>query len=174
MRSEYWSNSKFADWIRGTDKLKVGTGDECAEWEKTAKTKNSIRYWIAEEGLDKLQDILYWIPDKLYSIKYYVVNRWIDQSHALVAHPKHIKPGKWMDLEHRMLYCLFDELVDFVEIEKAYSNFRWEREKCKDRKWWQVGKWRTRTWRSPEAGIEHLKWEMTLTDEEWLEEDKKT
>lgn len=173
MRTEYWSNSKLADWIRGTDKLKAGTGDDWASWNKTAKSAYPLRYWIAEEALDKLQDIVYWIPDKLYNIKYYVVNRWIDQSHALVAHPKHIKPGKWMDLDYRMLYCLFDELVDFVEIEKAYSNFRWDSEKLKGKKWWQVGKWRTRTWRNPEAGIDYLKWEMTLTDEEWLDEDKK-
>jgi len=173
MRSEYWSNSKFADWIRGTDKLKAATGDEWASWNKTAKSAYPFRYWIAEEALDKLQDIVYWIPDKLYSIKYYVVNRWIDQSHALVAHSKHVKPGQWMDLDYRILHCLFDELVDFVEIEKAYSNFRWDAEKQKDMRWWQVGRWRTRTWRSAEAGIDYLKWEMSLTDEEWIDDKSK-
>lgn len=173
MRSNYWSCSRFADWLRGTAKPGAATGDGWKSWKNTAKEKHPIRYWIAEEGLNKLQNFVNWPVDKLYNAKYYIVNRWIDQSHALVAHPKHIKPGSWMDFDNRIIYCLFDELVDFVEIEKSYSNYRWNKEKRKDKKWWQVGRWRTRTWRSVEAGIDYLKWEMSLTNEEWLDEDKK-
>ena len=170
MRINYWSCSKFADRLRGTAKPTALDADGWKEWKQDAKQAHPIRYWIADEVLDHLQDTIMWPVDKLYSLKYYIVNRWIDQSHALVAHPKHIKPGQWMDLDYRMLYCLFDELVDFVEIEKAYSNFRWDAEKQKDMRWWQVGRWRTRTWRSAEAGIDHLKWEISLTDEEWIED----
>ena len=173
MRSRYWSIGPFADWLRGVDKPHSGTGDEWKKWENEAKAKQPIRYWIVEEGLDYIQNTVMWIPDKLYSLKYYVVNRWIDQSNALVAHPKHIKPGQYMDLGYRILHCMFDELVDFVEIETAYLNYRWDEDKQKGMKWWQVGRWRTRTWRSPEAGIEHLKWQIGLTDEEWLDDDKK-
>jgi len=173
MRSNYWSCSKFANWLRGTVKPYSGTGDEWKKWEIDAKANHPIRHWMAEEGLDFLQNAVMWVPDKLYSFKYYAINRWIDQSNALVAHPKHIKPGQYMDLSYRVLYCLFDELVDFVEIESAYLNYRWDDEKQKGMKWWQVGRWRTRTWRSAEAGIEHLNWQMSLTDEEWLDEDKK-
>lgn len=104
------------------------------------------------------------ILNKLYSLKYYITNRWIDQSHALVAHREHIPRGSYRDLDDRILYCLFDELVDFVEIEKAYMNFRFDAEKSKDKKWWQVGRWRTRTWRNPEAGIDYLEWEISDTD----------
>ena len=170
MRVNYWGNSKLADRIRGTKKPGVLSGDGWKEWKEQARKKHPIRYWIAEEGLDHIQNIIMWPVDRLYSVKYYIVNRWVDQSHALVAHPKHIKPGQWMDLDYRILYCLFDELVDFVEIEKAYSNFRWDEEKRKTMRWWQAGRWRTRTWRSAEAGVDHLKWEMTLTDEEWIED----
>jgi hypothetical protein len=171
--TNYWSCSKFADKIRGSEKPYALSGKDWKAWDAEAKRKHPIRYWIAEEGFDKIQKFLNWPIDKLYNIKYYIVNRWIDQSHALVAHPKHIKRGQWRDLDCRILICLFDELVDFVEIEKAYSNYRWSEEKQKGMKWWQVGRWRTRTWRSAEAGLNHLEWEMTLTDEEWLEEDKK-
>jgi hypothetical protein len=173
MRSNYWSCSKFADKIRGTAKPYALDGDGWHQWKKEAKASHKIRYWMAETGLSKLQNFVMWPVDKLYSIKYYVVNRWVDQSNALVAHKKNIKPGQYMDLDGKIFYCLFDELVDFVEIEKAYNNFRWSEEKSKSLKWWQGGIWRTRTWRNPEAGIEHLKWEMALTDEEWLDEDKK-
>lgn len=165
MRNKYWTCSKFADKLRGTKKLGSGTAREWKEWEEKAKTAHPIRYWLAEEGLDKLQKFIYWPLDKLYDMKYYVVNRWIDQSHALVAHPKHIKPGQYRDFSERILICLFDELVDFVEIEKAYSNYRWDEEKRKGMKWWQVGRWRTRTWRSAEAGLDHLEWESSLGEE---------
>ena len=53
----YWTCSPFADWIRGTTKLKCGTGKEWAEWEKSAKAQYPIRWWIAEEGLDKINRI---------------------------------------------------------------------------------------------------------------------
>ena len=145
MRSNYWSCSKFADWLRGTDKLDAGTSREWRDWEQTAKVLHPVRYWIAEEALDRVQNFINWPVDKIYDMKYYVVNRWIDQSHALVAHPKNIKPGQYRDFDTRILYCLFDELVDFVEIEKAYNNYRWNEEKQKGMKWWQVGRWRTRT-----------------------------
>jgi hypothetical protein len=171
--TRYWNCSKFADWLRGTKSPYSASSKEWKEWEENAKKKHPIRYWLAEDGLDKLQKFIYWPIDKLYSVKYYVVNRWIDQSHALVAHPKHIKPGEYRDFDCRILVCLFDELVNFVEIEKAYSSYRWDEEKAKTLKWWQGGRWRTRTWRNAEAGLQHLEWEMTLTDEEWLDDDKK-
>lgn len=169
----YWSCTRFADWLRGTKKPQWGTGPEWKAWKVKAKADHPIRFWLAEEALGKVQDGIMWFPDKIYSAKYYVVNRWIDQSHALVAHPKHIKPGQWMDLGYRVLHCLFDELVDYVEIELAYNNYRWDEEKSKDMHWWQVGRWRTRTWRSAAAGIANLEWQATLTDEEWLDAEKK-
>jgi len=170
MVSNYWSNSKFADRLRGTAKPYAADSKGWKEWEAAAKAKHPLRYWFVEEAFDAIQKFIYWPVEKLYNMKYYIVNRWIDQSHALVAHPKHIKPGQYRDFDYRILVCLFDELVDFVEIEKAYSNYRWSEEKQKGMKWWQVGRWRTRTWRSAEAGIAHLEWESTLTDEEWIED----
>jgi len=63
----YWTCSKFADWIRGTTKLKCGTGKEWHEWEKAAKAKYPVRWWIAEEGLDHIQDVWCWIPERISS-----------------------------------------------------------------------------------------------------------
>ena len=42
---------------------------------KQAEEAHPIRYWLADDGLDYLQKIVFWIPDKLHSIKYYVNNR---------------------------------------------------------------------------------------------------
>lgn len=173
MRTNYWSCSKFADFVRGTAKPHAASGSGWRQWDEEAKAKHPIRFWLAEELLDRIQNTIMWPYDRVYDIKYYIINRWIDESHALVAHPKHIKPGQYMDLPERILICLFDELADFVEIECAYNHIRWDSDEVKKKRWWQAGRWRTRTYRDAKAGIEHLKWAMSLTDEEWLPEDKK-
>jgi hypothetical protein len=175
MRSHYWTCSKFADWLRGTTKLKCGTSEEWHEWEDRAKLAYPIRWWLAEEGLDYLQKFVYYIPDKLNDVRYYINNRWVSHSHALTAHPRDIKPGAWSDVGNRFLPCMFNELVDFVEIEQAWHHCMWSDEaKTKfDVPWWRKGWLRLRTWRCPEAGLEYLRWAETLTNEEFLDDDKK-
>lgn len=176
MRSRYWSCSKFADWLRGTAKLKAATSDGWHDWEEEAKAKHPIRYWIAEEALDAIQNFIHWPTDKLYSIKYYINNRWVTKTHALTAHPRDIKPGQWQDVGYRFLPCLFNELVDFVEIETAWSHIAWsnKEEKAKyNAPFWATGWFRWRTWRCPQAGIDHLNWAMNLTNVEFLADDKK-
>jgi hypothetical protein len=175
MRSNYWSCSPFADWLRGTAKLKAGTGKEWRLWEEEAKQTHPIRYWIVEEGLDAVQNFVNWPADKLNDIRYYINNRWVSRTHSLTAHPKDIRPGQWCDVGNRFLPCLFNELVDFVEIEQAWHHVLWDEKARKEYQvpWYRSGWLRWRTWRCPEAGIAHLKWAMTLTNEEFLEEDEK-
>lgn len=168
MRTNYWSCSQFANWVRGTDKPYALSGSDWKKWRKETKAKHPFRYWIADTLLNKIQNTLLWPRDKLYSLKYHIVNRWIDQTNALVAHPKHIKPGDYVDYGNRILYCLFDELVDFVEIETAYSHIRWDEKKVKKKKWWQAGIWRLRTHRDPKAGLAYLDWASTLTNADFL------
>jgi len=175
MRSHYWTCSKFADWIRGTTKLKAGTSEEWQEWEKRAKADYPVRWWLAEEGLDYIQKFVYYIPDQLDEVRYYINNRWISRSHSLTAHARDIKPGNWCDVGNRFLPCLFNELVDFVEVEQAWHHCCWSDEaKTKfDVPWWRSGWFRWRTWRCPEAGLEYLRWAETLTNEEFLDEGEK-
>jgi hypothetical protein len=175
MRSNYWTCSKFADWLRGTTKLKCGTSEEWHEWEDRAKSAYPIRWWLAEEGLDYLQKIVYYIPDKLNDVRYYINNRWVSRSHSLTAHPRDIKPGNWSDVGNRFLPCLFNELVDFVEIEQAWHYVMWnDEERVKyNVPWYRSGWLRWRTWRCPEAGMAYLNWASTLTNEEFLDENKK-
>ena len=125
MRSHYWTIGKFADWLRGTPKLKCGTSEQWDDWYATAAKAHPIRYWIAEEGLDYLQKVVYYIPDRLNDVRYYVNNRWVSRSHSLTAHPRDIKPGQWQDVGNRFLPCLFNELQDFVEIEQAWHHCVW-------------------------------------------------
>lgn len=167
-RSNYWSCSPFADWLRGTLKGDAKTSDGWEEWRKEASTKYPFRYWLAEEGLDAVQNFLWWPVDKIYDIKYYINNRYISRTNSLTAHPKDIRPGQWCDVGHRFLPCLFNELVDFVEVELAWWHLAWspeERPKY-NMPWWAVGWWRVRLWRCPQAGLDNLDWQSKLVAKE--------
>ncbi len=170
MRSHYWTCSKFADWIRGTPKGGAKTSEGWDDWHKLAG-QSRVRYWLAEEGLDILQTIVFFIPDKLHEIKYYINNRWVTRTHALTAHPRDIKPGTWRDVGDRFLPCLFNELVDYVEVELAWWHIAWAspEEKAKyNAPFWASGWFRWRTWRCPQAGLDNLEWQRQLR---WKEDE---
>jgi hypothetical protein len=168
--TNYWSCSPFADWLRGTKKLGAGTSEEWDEWTTTAQMKHSFRYWMAEEALGHIQDFVTWPVRKLYAIKYYINNRWVTRTHALTAHPRDINPGDWCDVGNRFLPCLFNELVDFVEIELAWWHIAWDDEARKQFQapWYARGWFRWRTWRCPEAGLANLEWQRQLR---WQEDE---
>lgn len=176
MRNHYWTIGPFADWLRGTPSPGALTSKGWREWREQAEAAHPIRYWLAEEGLDYLQRFVYYIPDKLHALKYYINNRWVTRTHALTAHPRDIKPGEWRDVGNRFLPCLFNELRDFVEVELAWWNIAWSNpeERAKyNAPFWATGWWRWRVWRSPQSGLDNLAWQMTLTNEEFLDDDQK-
>lgn len=164
----YWSCTKFAEWVRGTEKPKAETGEGWDAWYKMAAAAHPVRYWIAEEALDAIQNFIWWPVDRIYDVKYYVNNRWITRTHSLTAHPRDIKPGDWCDVGNRFLPCLFNELVDFVEVELAWWHIAWDQEaKAKYKApFWASGWFRWRTWRCPEAGLDNLDWQLRLRVDE--------
>lgn len=170
MRSHYWTIGKFADWVRGTPKLKCGTSEEWDEWTRKAQGESRLRYWLAEEGLDILQKIIFYPTDKLYALKYYINNRWVTRTHSLTAHARDIKPGTWCDVGNRFLPCLFNELQDFVEVELAWWHIAWDDEARKkfEAPWYARGWFRWRTWRNPECGLANLEWQRQLR---WKEDE---
>ena len=174
--SRYWSCTPFADWLRGTPKAGAKTSDGWHEWETDAKQYHPVRYWLAEEALDSIQDFVTWPVRKLYDLKYYINNRWVTRTHSLTAHARDIRPGDWRDVGNRFLPCLFNELVDFVEIETAWHHIAWNEEAAKKYKapFWASGWFRWRTWRCPEAGIDNLEWQASLKyDEDWMDKSDK-
>lgn len=164
MRANYWSCSKFADWLRGTAKPGAETAKGWHLWEKAAKETHPIRYWIVEEGMDYAQNFVNWPADRLNDIRYYINNRWIHVTHGMMS--RSLEPGKWHEFETRLLHSSFDQLVDFVEIEQAWHHVCWDneaREKFKT-PWWRK-QWFFRwgkVWRCPEAGVAHLEWACDL------------
>lgn len=168
----YWTCTKFADWIRGTPKLRVGTSAQWKEWRLTAEQAHPTRYWIAEEGLSMLQDVVYYIPEKIRDLEWYLQNRFVDKPHALTAHPRDIKPGEYADLSTRLLHCSFNELVNFVECEKAWM-YAISYPKALDAmgisSYETISLYRTfNEFRHPLAGIAYLNAEADLVyDESW-------
>jgi len=170
--SNYWTCSAFADWLRGTPKPGSATSKGWHDWTVAAKAKHPIRYWVADDGLGHLQDFVTWPIRKIYDVKYYINNRYVTRTHALSAHPRDIKPGTWSDVGNRFLPCLFNELVDFIEIESAWSHIAWGSKEARekyDAPFYATGWFRWRTWRCPQAGLDHLDWAMTLTNTDWCE-----
>lgn len=170
-RVQYWSCTKFADWLRGTAKPSAETGKGWREWDKQAKQRHPVRYWIAEEALDKVQSFIWWPVDKLYDIKYYINNRFVTRTHCLSSHPRDCKRGQWVDLSGRILPCLFNELRDFVEVELAWFHIAWDSKEARQKynaPFWATGWFRIRNWRCPQAGLDNLEWQMNLRkDETW-------
>lgn len=168
-RKNYWSCSAFADRIRGTAKPEAETHEGWNQWKLKAKSVNTIRFWIAETGLDRLQDMVNWPLDQLEKIRYYVNNCWVTRTHTLTSN---LKKGSWHEFDTRLLYCMFDELVNFVEIEQAWMCVVFDKESQKKYgvPWWRKSPIKFRKWRCPSAGVDYLNWAANLKiDDEWVD-----
>jgi hypothetical protein len=167
---EYWSNSKLADWIRGTDKpgaLELGAWDT---WEQQAQQARPVRYWLAETVLDTAEDAVRWPAEQINSLRYWLNNRFVARTHALTS--SSLKPGAWHEFDTRILHCVFDELVNFVQVEKAWMQVCWGDEATRKKyalPFWRKHWWTRwfREWRCPQAGLDQLAWEMSLV---WTED----
>jgi hypothetical protein len=147
MITDHWSNSKFADWIRGTVKPESASFPDWNDWKIEAMTAHPFRYAIAEDWLDKIQWVIWWPNNRVTSIVYYFRNRFITKTHTLTS--SQLEKGRWHEFDTRLLYCVFDELVNFIEIELAdhyivWNNLEKEYNKSKGR--------------SRQAGLDYLKW----------------
>lgn len=169
MRINYWSNGKLADWIRGTKKPGALGWGEWDDWDKAAKEAHPIRYWLVEEFLDGLQNIIYKPSDTLHAIVYWINRRFIDKSHIIRTG---LKRGDWHETEEKILHGMFEELVTFVEVQKAHMS--WHRaldDRPANDKFvpWTEKNWFTRNltnWGSEYYGVQYLLWEITLTQGE--------
>ena len=170
-RSNYWGNSKFAQWLYslvGITQLECGTSEEWVNWKKDSKKKSPFMFWFVESFIDKLQDFCSFPTDALWNLRCAINARFFDRYHYL---PTKLNPWEYHEVDSRMLHGLFETLVNFIEIEKAWMNVV-----CGDEgnkfgyKWYETNRW-TRIFfecRKPEAGLAYLNWEMSLkTDDSW-------
>lgn len=160
-RINYWNCNKLADWIRGSKKPYALGWEDWDNWHKQAQKKHPIRYWIAETGLKKLQDIVYYPYDLYHLTKIYIKNRWIDKCHLINTG---LIPGCYYDFDTKILHGLFYELVDYVEVELALMN-KWTSK--------NKNKYRFVNGRCSKAGIDYLNWSAKLTyGKDWIMDKK--
>jgi hypothetical protein len=163
----YWSCTKFADWVRGTPKPLAGTTEEWNGWRKKA-AKKKTRYWFAEEGLDYLQKFIYFPLTCIRNVCCYVDNRWCTRAHALTSN---LKRGQWHEYDQRLLHSVFDELVNSVEIEQACLQIACiEDGRKKYKVSWLRSIFPFFSYRRPEAGLVYLEWAASLKhNETWAD-----
>lgn len=167
--SRHYSSSDFVTWLRlkvfKVDKPYALGWGEWAKWEAKLKAERRIAHFFTET----LPDWVQWIPDHtvdyVNDFRYYITNR-MHGSHRLNST---LKKGDYHEFGSRMLYSMFDTYVEFIEIEEAYSHIAWSKDE--DRKKYNAPWWRRywflrwgQQWRSPDAAVDHLKWEMGLAD----------
>lgn len=167
-RSRYWSCSKFARWVTralgGIEKPNTETVTGWANWKKSAKAQAPFVFWFTETALDKIQNFINYPIDKLTTLRYYLFNRFVARTHLCKTE---LPPGRYNDTGVRIFHGMFTELVNFIEIEKAWIHVAWDKENqtIYGLPWWKrhlpsLCWWGQ--WRSPAAGLAHLEWEKTL------------
>lgn len=118
-RMSYWSQSNLVSWM---------LPEESKEPFTFAKLKEQIATGInptplIERIIDKIQDIVMFPSDLIYSIRIYFKNS-KGNTHVLDGG---LEKGEWYDLTYRIPHCLFNELEKFIEKEKGLETHEWEK-----------------------------------------------
>lgn len=130
----HWSLSKLSKFIRkqvGLENLGALSAEGWTQHEKQSKQTAPFFNWLTNEFFDKVQDIVMFIPDCIYSIKVFYRN-WKDKSHVLEGG---FEVGQWVDRCTRFNTCLFYELEKFIEKEKGLETLEWEKGLVYDEAW---------------------------------------
>lgn len=168
--SRHYTSSKIVNWLRkkifNLDKPTSLPWGKWDEWEENTKANRPVAFFFTES----LPNAIEWIPahsiDYLDKLRIYLVNR-MNHSHGLISS---LEKGKYHEFENRLLYGMFDSYVEFIEVEEANMHvvFADSEQKKYKRPWWyefRILRW-CKSWRCPEAAIDHLKWEMSLSDKD--------
>ena len=105
------------DKVRGVLRPVAATLDAWDAFDAKLLSERPIRFFLADILIPKIEDIATYIPHKMCRVRSYYIARFKFKTHCLMAHPSDLKPGQWCDLTGRLLPCMFNSLVDFVELE---------------------------------------------------------
>lgn len=152
-RNRYWTCTKLADIIRGEKKPFALSFEDWDAWKEKQRKERPWRYWISDTMLRKLQNLIYYPSDLCYSIRSYLKNRYVTKTHNLKTG---LEKGEWYDLDTRILHALFNELVEFVEIELAHLS-KYDRNK----------KYKFKNGRCIEAAYDYFEWANNLPEESY-------
>jgi hypothetical protein len=131
------------------------TSAEWRAWHAQQRAQRPIAYWFCETLPDMLAPVKQWFTGMPYNLRM----RWINRYDVIRTG----LPRTYHDGDTRMLHGMFAILVDFVEIEKAHMQYVFS-ENTDPRPWYARRPFRFFSHRVPEAGLEYLKWEMSLDE----------
>lgn len=153
--------NRLSEWL-DLNKPNALQWHEWTEWHAKNKAERPVAYWLTETLPDFGRDIRKRITKPFNDVRYWIRCRVFDKYHIIRTG---LKPG-YADCDVRMLHGMFNLLVDFVEVEKAWMNVAFDAEARKKYHvpWYSIGWLRFRSFRNPQAGLDHLRWEMTLDD----------
>jgi hypothetical protein len=136
---------------------------EWEDWHAETKANRPIAYFIMETIPDKWDDLKRSVTRPYNNARSWVRYRVFDKHHVIKTG---LKPD-YYELETRMLHGMFSMLIDFVEVQSAWMHVVFDDDEAAKRRapWWSIGWTRFKAFRDPEAGLAHLRWEMTLDDE---------
>lgn len=147
-RVNYWGCSRFADWIRGEKKPESLPWGEWDEWRDDLRKRKPVRYFLAEEFLNSLQNFLMLPFDLWRTVRRRLMLRFVERHYCLDTG---LSKWDWHELDERIIHGLFNELKNFVEVELASMFLDTD-----------MGKFRMKDGRCPEAGVVNLKWQCSL------------
>lgn len=116
-RYPYWSETKLFSWMLPEKPVRKFTTVD--EMRKSLEIKDPL----LERFIDRLQDIVMFPSDFIYSARIYLKNS-KGNTHVLEAG---LNRGEWYDLVYRIPRCLFSELEKFIEVEKGLETHEWEK-----------------------------------------------
>lgn len=163
-RSHYYANSRLASWIYkklNCDKPKCATSQGWTDWEKLVKDNHPIIHWMIDVGFDTIQDIMYFPMDVYNTIRIYIKNRFIIKTHVCNTT---LLRGEYHEISERLLYGMFQLLVDYVEINLAKEMILTDNTITIP--WIYKFKWND--YRSKELGLKHIEWQQSLQDDNIL------
>lgn len=102
-RINYWSHSRLAKWVLtkfGIPIMNMGTSKEWKEYEK--KYGSHIGTKITD-FFDTVQNIIYYVPDVYYSIKWDLTIRFKKKFYQL---PSHLNKWEYYDFDHTLLHSV--------------------------------------------------------------------
>jgi len=147
-RTNYWTCSRFADWVRGERKPTALSLDEWDEWRDDLARRRPLRYFLAERGLKHLQDLVMFPLDLWRTATRRFMLRFVERPYCLDTG---LLKWDWHELDERIIHALFNELKNYVEVELASMFIATDK-----------GGFRMRGGRCPEAGVANLEWQCSL------------
>ena len=168
--SNTWSSSKFVSCIRKTFDAPPlpdsATFQEWEEYERAAKKHSPLLYYITNILPDILEDIVFWPLNKLDRFSYWISNRFI---HKCWSIDTGLDKNTWHESEEKILHGMFEELVEFVEVQLGWQVFSSSK---------TYGRYKKLPYfirkliflRYAQGGIEHLLWASQLVQDDYYVE----